>query len=153
MKAQPRLAVLVSHQRILMSFLLHAVLWLDSHHAQVIQFDPTQGRMHQLKALLSYQRRRAGRMRSEHEFFAEICDALVGQSEVLVAGSHAAQTGFHHYVDRHCPIVAQQIVGWQTLEQPIANELIALARRYFSAHPSTADGIGQEHSLAGLEFA
>lgn len=138
---------------ILMSFLFHAVLWLDSHHAQILQFVPTQGRTRQLKALLSYKRRSAGHMRSEHEFFAEICDALDGQSEVLVAGSHAAQTGFHRYVDRLRPDVANRIVDWQTLEQPIADEVIALARRHFSAPPATTQSNGQKRTLAGLEFA
>lgn len=138
-----------------MSFVFHAVLWLDSHHAQILQFDPSRDRAHQLKALLTYRRRNAGHLRSEHEFYAEICDALEGQSEVLVAGSHAAQTSFHQYVDGHRPVVAKQIVGWQTLEHPIANELIALVRRYFSAHSpaATAANKGQQRSLAGIEFA
>ena len=92
-------------------------------------------------------------MRSEHEFFSEICDSLLGACDVLVAGSHAAQTDFHHFVDSYRPGVARRVVDWQTLDQPIANEMVALARRYFASHPATRSSDGKARLAASLEFA
>jgi hypothetical protein len=34
--------------------------------------------------------------------------------------------------------VGNHIVGWQTLDHPTTNELVALARRYFSTHEGMA---------------
>ncbi|MGJ7555689.1 hypothetical protein ACSFBI_16965 [Variovorax sp. RB3P1] len=48
------------------------------------------------------------------------------------------QTDFRHYVEKHRPDVGNHIVGWQTLDHPTTNELVALARRYFSTHEGMA---------------
>lgn len=118
--------------------LFHAIVWTDRHSAQVLQFDATQVREEQVKAHVHYTRQHGSRVRSEHEFFGEVCDALDGISQVLVAGSHMAQNDFRHYVCTHRPAVMQRIVGWQTLDHPTTSELVALARRYFATHDAMA---------------
>ena len=118
--------------------LFHAIVWTDRHSAQVLQFDVTPMRDAQIEAHVHYTRQDGSRVRSEHEFFGEVCDALDGLSQVLVAGSHRAQEDFRHYVCTHRPAVMQRIVGWQTLDHPTTNELVALARRYFATHDAMA---------------
>ena len=70
-------------------------------------------------------------VRTEHEFFGEVCDALAGIPEILVTGSHQAMADFRHYVDKHRPALAPHIVGWETVDQPTQAQLVALARQYF----------------------
>lgn len=118
--------------------LFHATVWVDHHSAQILQFDASQVLAQQVRAHVHYTRQHGSRVRSEHEFFGEVCDALNGISQVLVAGSHMAQEDFRHYVNKHRPAVMEHIVGWQTLGHPTTNELVALARRYFSTHDTMA---------------
>lgn len=36
-----------------------------------------------------------------------------------------------HYVDKHRPAVAAQIVGWETIDHPTEGELVKMARQFF----------------------
>jgi hypothetical protein len=71
------------------------------------------------------------RVRTEHAYFGELCDALAGIAEVLVVGSKTGLADFRHYVDKHRPALGKQIVGWEVHEKPTENQLVALARQYF----------------------
>ncbi|MGJ7573336.1 hypothetical protein ACSFBX_22620 [Variovorax sp. RB2P76] len=116
----------------------HAVLWIDHHTAQLLQFDATQVIEQQVKAHVHYTRQHGSKVRSEHEFFGEVCDALEGIAQVLVAGSHTAQADFRHYVEKHRAEVALRLAGWETTQHMSANELVAFARRYFTLHAGMA---------------
>ncbi|SDZ49844.1 hypothetical protein SAMN05518669_1502 [Variovorax sp. YR634] len=118
--------------------LFHAVAWVDHHAAQVLQFDASQVLAQQVREHVHCTRQHGSNVRSEHEFFGEVCDAMKGVAEVLVAGSHTAQADFRHYVEKHRPELAQHVVGWETVEHMSTNELVALARRYFSVHAGMA---------------
>lgn len=111
--------------------LFHAVVWIDHHSAQVLQFDAEHVEAQKVKAHGHHTRQHGSTVRTEHAFFAEVCDALVGISEVLVTGSHTAQADFRHYLDKHRPALVPQVVGYETVDHPSENQLVALARRYF----------------------
>lgn len=111
--------------------LFHAVVRLDHHSAQVLQFDASQVQNQALKAHSHPTKQHGSAVRTEHEFFGEVCDALAGISEVLVAGAHTAQADFKHYVAKHRPGVAAQIAGYETVDHPSDNQLVALARAFF----------------------
>ena len=113
-----------------MSF-LHAVVWIDHQSAQVLQFDAEHVRAQKVKAHAHYTRQHGSSVRTEHEFFGEVCDALAGIAEVLVTGSHAAQADFRRYVEKHRHALSRQIVGWETVDHPSEGQLLALARKYF----------------------
>jgi stalled ribosome rescue protein Dom34 len=118
--------------------LFHAVLRIDHHQAQVLQFDPEQVQARMLKSHSHPTKQRGSAVRTEHEFFGEVCDALDGIAEVLVAGSHTAQADFRHYVEKHRPGVAAQIKGYETVDHPSDNQLVALARAFFLKHDRMA---------------
>jgi stalled ribosome rescue protein Dom34 len=109
----------------------HAVLWIDHHSAQLLQFDAEHVQASKIKAHTHHTRQHGSTVRTEHEFFAQVCEALPGIQEVLVAGSHQAMADFKHYVEKHRPAVAPQIVGWETVDRPSDNQLVAFARKYF----------------------
>lgn len=109
----------------------HAVVWTDHHTAQVLQFDADHVEAHRLKAHTHHTRQHGSTVRTEHEFFAEVCDALAGIPEVLAVGPHTGLADFQHYVRKHRPEVAKQIVDFQTADHPTQNQLVALARTYF----------------------
>ncbi len=118
--------------------LFHAVVRIDHHNAQVLQFDADQVQAQALKAHSHPTKQHGSAVRTEHEFFGEVCDALAGISEVLVAGSRTAQADFKHYVEKHRPAVAAQIVGYETVDHPSDNQLVAQARSFFLKHDRMA---------------
>ena len=111
--------------------LFHAVVLIDHHSARIQQFDPDQVEAHTIKDHPHATRQHNSGVRTEHEFFGEVCDALAGVSEVLVTGAHKAQSDFRHYVEKHRPALNPKIVGWQTVDHPTDGQLVALARHYF----------------------
>jgi hypothetical protein len=112
----------------------HAVLHIEHHDAQVLQFDAEEVQSEKVHAHDHYTRQHGSDVRTEHEFFGHVCDSLAGITEVLVTGSHAAQAAFRHYVEKHRPAITKQIAGWETVDHPTQPQLVALARKYFVAH-------------------
>ncbi len=98
--------------------LFHAVVWIDHHTAQVLQFDAEHVEAQKVKSSGHHTKQHGSAVRTEHEFFGEVCDALAGINEVLVAGSHTAQSDFKHYVEKHRPALLAQIVGYETVDHP-----------------------------------
>ena len=91
-----------------------------------------------MKAQSHYTRQHGSSVRTEHEYFAHVCDALAGIGEVLVTGSKTAQADLRHYVDKHRPEIASRIVGYETVDHPTENQLVAMARTYFLRHDRMA---------------
>ncbi len=111
--------------------LFHAVVWIDHQQAQVLQFDAEHVQASKVKAHTHHTAQHGSAVRSQHEFYAHVCDALAGIPEVLVTGSHQAQADFRHYVEKHRPATSKQIMGWETVDHPTENQLVALARKAF----------------------
>ena len=118
--------------------LFHAVLRIDHHNAELLQFDATEVQAQALKAHSHPTKQRASTVRTEHEFFAEVCDALAGITEVLVAGSQTGLADFKHYVEKHRPAVGKQIVAYETVDHLSENQLVAMARSFFLKHDRMA---------------
>ena len=114
--------------------LLHAVVWTDHQSAQVLQFDAEHVLANKVKAQTHQTAQHGSAVRSEHEFFGELCDALAGFSAVLVTGSHTAIADFRHYADKHRPQTAAQIAAYEVVDRLSENQLVAFARKYFVQH-------------------
>jgi len=117
---------------------LHAVLWVDHQHAQVMHLEVDSTQVQKIKAHNHHTRQHGSKVRTEHEFFGEVCDALADIKEVLVTGSHKAQADFRHYIDKHRPALTPRIAGWETVDHPSDGQLAALARKFFVAHDRMA---------------
>jgi stalled ribosome rescue protein Dom34 len=109
----------------------HAVVRIDHQTAEILQFDAEHVQAQKVKAHTHHTAYHGSTVRTEHEFFGHVCDALAGIPEVLVTGAHKAMADFKHYVDKHRPALAPHIVGWETVDQPTQGQLVALARQYF----------------------
>jgi stalled ribosome rescue protein Dom34 len=110
---------------------IHAVVHVDHQAAQVLQFDADHVESQKVKAHTHHTRQHHSGVRTEHEFFGHVCDALEGIAEVLVVGPHTGQADFKHYVDKHRAETAKRIVGYETVDHPTEPQLVALARKYF----------------------
>ena len=118
--------------------LFHAVVWLDHHSAQVLQFDAEHVQAEKVKASSRHSKQHGSAVRTEHEFYAELCAALNGITEVLLTGGNTALKDFRHYVEKHRPALAAQIVGYETVDHPSDKQLLALARQFFLRHDRMA---------------
>jgi len=114
--------------------LFHAVAFVDHQSAQVMQFGSEHVVERKVHAHLHVTRQHHGVVRSEHEFFGEVCDALDGIAEVLMAGGHTRLADFRHYVEKHRPLTAARIAGWEVVDRPTEGELVALARKHFARY-------------------
>jgi hypothetical protein len=119
--------------------LFHAVVRTDHQAAEILQFDNEHVLTRKLRAHAHDTPQHHSEVRTEHEFFGSVCDGLDGVSEILVTGTHTAVEDFKHYVDKHRPHVAPRIVGYEIVDHPTQNQLVALARKYF-AHYNQMEG-------------
>jgi hypothetical protein len=118
--------------------LFHAVAFVDHHSAQVLQFNSEHVVERSVHEQLKFTRQHGSGVRTEHEFFGQVCDALDGIAEVLVVGGHTGLADFRHYADKHRPQTAQRITGYEVVDHPSENQLVALARRYFAKYDQMA---------------
>jgi stalled ribosome rescue protein Dom34 len=111
--------------------LIHAIVWTDHQTARVLQFDAAHVQAQKIRATTHYTRQHHSGVRTEHEFFGEVCDAVKDIDEVLIAGSRMAVADFRHYAEKHRPHVVPRVVGYEIVDHPTDKQLVALARAYF----------------------
>jgi hypothetical protein len=112
----------------------HAVVWTDHHTAKVLQIDDDHTAARVVREHTRHTVQHGSAVRTEHEFFAELCDGLDNAAQVLVTGSHTALADFRHYVEKHRPATAARIVAYDPVDHPTDHQLVALARKYFVEH-------------------
>jgi hypothetical protein len=112
----------------------HAIVFVAHESAQVLQFDAEHVEAQTIKSHSHHTKQHGSQVRSEHEFFAHVCDALEGIAEVLAVGARTGLTDFEHYVRKHRPTLLSKIVDFQPVDHPTQNQLVALARQYFLKH-------------------
>ena len=109
----------------------HAVVHIDHQSAQVLQFDAEHVEASKVKASSRHTAQHGSGVRTEHEYYAQVCEALEGIAEILVVGPNTGLADFHHYVSKHRPETARRIVGYETTDHPSEAQLVAYARKYF----------------------
>ena len=93
----------------------HAVVWTDHQSAQVLQFDAEHVLAQKIRTHTYHTAQHGSAVRSEHEFFGEICDALDGIGEVLVTGSHTAIAVTTPTSIGRTPRAASSLTKWWTI--------------------------------------
>ena len=111
-----------------------AVVWADHHSAHILRLDDPHPAARTVRSHTHPTAQHGSAVRTEHEFFGELCDELGGFDQVLLTGSRTTLADLRHYADKHRPQVAARIVGYDVVDQPSSNQLVALARKYFVAH-------------------
>ena len=118
--------------------LFHAVVWIDHQSAQVLQFDADHVEASSVKARHHYTPQHGSAVRTEHEFFGHVCDALDGIPEVLAVGPRTGLADFEHYARKHRAETAARIVACEVVDHPSEKQLVALARKFFLKHDRMA---------------
>ena len=108
-----------------------AVIHLSHDAARLIEFDDTSANAVSLAREVHGTHQHHSGVRTEHEFFAQVCDRLGTLTRVLVTGGHTPLQDFQRYVDKHRPQVGVHVLAWQVVDQLTDNQLVALARKRF----------------------
>ena len=116
----------------------HAVVRIDHKSATVVHFDAEHVQAQTIKTQAHYTRQHGSSVRTEHEYFGHVADALAGVPEILVVGPSMAHAEFKRYCDKHRAEIGRHIVGSETIDHPTDPQLIALARKYFLRHDQLA---------------
>ena len=110
-----------------------AVIHLSHESARIVEFDATSMHAGQVEQHPHSTRQHGSGVRSEHEFFGSVCDRFLGFTKVLVTGGHTTLADFRHYVEKHRPLVAPHIAGYEVVDHLTDNQLVAAARKRFDA--------------------
>ena len=121
--------MMVTHQ--------HAVVWIDHREAHVIRFgasgaDRTVLRSHSHAPHLHHKANTIGSGNApvDVELFDRVARALDGAQAILITGPASAKLELKTCLDKSYPIVANQVLGVETVDHPTEGELIAHARAY-----------------------
>ncbi|MGK2900473.1 MAG: hypothetical protein ACSLE9_17615 [Burkholderiaceae bacterium] len=116
----------------------HAVVRIDHQSAELLQFDAGHVEATKVKAHTHHTAQHGSTVRTEHEFYGQVADALAGVQEVLVVGPGTAPAAFRSYCEKHRPPIARQITGIEVVDHPSTPQLVALAHKYFLARDRMA---------------
>ena len=108
-----------------------SVIRIDHRDAHLLQLDAEDWTSRTITTQTDHAHPHRGDVRTDHEYFGQVCDALAGVNEILVTGPHTAQSDFRHYVTAHRSSLEPHIVGWETVDHPTEGQLVALARTFF----------------------
>lgn len=112
----------------------HAVAFMDHQSVQVLRFNSTTVVEHKAHQHLHVTRQHGSAVRSEHEFFGAVCNMFDDTAEILVTGGRTGLADFRRYVEKHRPLTSPRIVGYEIVDHPSENQLIALARKHFAKY-------------------
>jgi stalled ribosome rescue protein Dom34 len=111
--------------------LFHAVVWIDHQNAQILQFDTEHVQASKVQAHSHHTAQHGSAVRTQHEFFSHVCEALAEIPEVLAVGPRTGLSDFEHYVKKHRAELAQRVVAYEVVDHPSERQLVAQARKAF----------------------
>ena len=116
----------------------HAVVWLDHVKATIITFSHLGSREYEVRSQLasngahSDTRQPDGNhVRDDVDFFDEIIRIVSDSPEILIIGPGLAKVAFERHLQRHHRLIAEHIVGVETVDHPTSGEILKFARQYF----------------------
>ena len=123
--------------------LSRAVAWTDHQTAKILSLDVPPVEVRTIHSHAYDTAQHGSGVRTQHEYFAALCDAIDGIGQVLVAGSHTALSDFKNYVGKHRPSTAPRIVGYEGVGHLTDPQLAALARKHFADIDRHLAGVSQ----------
>lgn len=75
----------------------------------------------------------AGHQADDNAYYHGVVEALAGAKEILVVGPGQAKVHLIKHIHAHDPLLADKVVGVETVDHPTDGQLVAYARKYFVA--------------------
>lgn len=118
----------------------HAVVWIDHREAKVFHFSPTEvdklvlhpdhptKHIHHKANTVG-----SGHASPNHEFLHAVAQSIADAGAVLMAGPANTKDQLVAHIEQHDPKLRKLIKAVETVDHPSDGQLVALARKYFSA--------------------
>jgi hypothetical protein len=118
----------------------HAVVWIDHSEAHVMHISPDDveksvvhpdhphRKLHSRMGTLG-----SGRAVESQDYYHEVVAALAGAQEILVVGPAQAKLQLIKHIQHHDAALMANVIGVETVDHPSDAQLVAYARKYFSA--------------------
>ncbi len=118
----------------------HALVWIDHKEAHVMHISPDDveksviqphkphHKLHSRVGTLG-----SGRSPESQDYYHQVAKALVGATEILVVGPAQAKLELIKHMHAQDPVMANKVVGVETVDHPSDGQLVAYARKYFVA--------------------
>ena len=113
----------------------HVVIWIDHEEAHVLYFDSSKNEL--VKSLSPHHLHHranvigSGKVPEDHHFFHQVIQAVADVSEILVVGPGFAKGQLFKHALTHDPMIAQRIIGVETVDHPTDPQVVAYAKKYF----------------------
>jgi len=118
----------------------HAVVWIDHREAHVFHFSPTD--VERLVLHPDHPTRHihhkansigSGHAAADNDYLHAVAESVADAGEILITGPASAKTELVKHIHNHDPRLMSRIVGVETVDHPSDGQLIAFAKKYFSA--------------------
>ena len=118
----------------------HAVVWLDHSEAHVMHIAPDDVEKSVVHPSKPHQHLHSksgapgsGKAGEDKHYYHAVVEALKGAQEILVVGPAQAKLQLIKHMHAHDKAVADKVVGVESIDHPTDGQLIAYARKYFTA--------------------
>ena len=116
----------------------HAVVWLDHSEAHVMHFNSEAAETGKIRARSKHQHLHhkadspgAGHSPQDQKYYHEVAQAVGDALEILIVGPSTAKLGLMKHMQKHDHVIAEKVVGIESVDHPSDGQLLAYARRYF----------------------
>jgi stalled ribosome rescue protein Dom34 len=92
----------------------------------------------------------SGHSRDDVEFYDQVALLIGDVREVLVIGPGLAKTAFERYIRDHHPLLADHIVGVETVDHPTTGQMLQYAKKYFLRADQMLGDADRPHSAQTL---
>lgn len=123
----------------------HAVVWIDHAEAHVIHISPddveasilrpakSPHKLHHKRGMDKGGAVGTGRTPEDQHFYHEVVEALKDAQEILIVGPAGAKLNLIKHIHGHDKNIVDKVIGVETVDHPSDAQLVAYARKYFSA--------------------
>jgi len=119
----------------------NVVLWIDSDHAKIFELagdtvtEKTLKRR-EIRHHTGSEKDHNHHKEGGHKFFHDVATHLEGAARILLIGPGEAKTRFRGHVESHHPHghLGNKIIGEETVDHPTDGQIVALGKKFFSAH-------------------
>ena len=118
----------------------HVAVWIDHVEAKLFHVESEASDVSTIGAPYHHFAVKAaeqGRHHGSEDFYHLVADALRDAGEILIVGPSSAKLDLFRHLHRHDHLVAEKVVGVETLDHPTDRQIIAYVRHYFQKKDHT----------------
>ena len=112
----------------------YIAVWIDYAEAKVFHVEPetfTETKVRAPHHTLSRKAEEQGRHALSATFFEAVAKKLAGANHILIVGPSSAKLDLIRHLHKHEHLIAEKVVGVETLDHPSDPQMAAYVRHYF----------------------